>query len=130
MPVALSTDDEGVSRIDITHEYVRAAIDYHLTYADVKTLARTGMEHNFLPGASLWAQPDEFNATVDRVQGAMLGRAKSLGRVQGVSGWERKGGRAVGAGAALQGVRGEVVGPRSSPLGLGRLSLVELFQRA
>ncbi len=30
VPVALSTDDEGVSRIDITHEYVRAALDYHL----------------------------------------------------------------------------------------------------
>jgi adenosine deaminase len=27
VPVALSTDDEGVSRIDITHEYVRAALD-------------------------------------------------------------------------------------------------------
>ena len=55
MPVALSTDDEGVSRIDITHEYMRAALDYHLSYEDLKQLARTGMEHNFLPGASLWA---------------------------------------------------------------------------
>ena len=34
VPVALSTDDEGVSRIDLTHEYVRAALDYHLTGAD------------------------------------------------------------------------------------------------
>ena len=50
VPVALSTDDEGVSRIDITHEYVRAALDYHLSYADLKQLARTGMEHDFLPG--------------------------------------------------------------------------------
>ena len=48
--MALSTDDEGVSRIDITHEYVRAALDYHLSYADLKQLARTGMEHDFLPG--------------------------------------------------------------------------------
>ena len=62
VPVALSTDDEGVSRIDITNEYVRAALDYHLTYADLKQLARTGMEHNFLSGASLWASPDEFTA--------------------------------------------------------------------
>ncbi|MFZ1086946.1 MAG: adenosine deaminase [Terracidiphilus sp.] len=60
VPVALSTDDEGVSRIDITNEYVRAAIDYHLSYADLKQLSRTGMEHSFLPGASLWAAPDEF----------------------------------------------------------------------
>ena len=73
VPVALSTDDEGVSRIDITHEYVRAAIDYHLTYADLKTLARTGMEHSFLPGASLWAQPDVFGARVDACKGDELG---------------------------------------------------------
>ena len=55
VPVALSTDDEGVSRIDITHEYQRAALDYHLSYDDLKQLARTGMEHSFLPGDSLWA---------------------------------------------------------------------------
>jgi adenosine deaminase len=62
VPVALSTDDEGVSRIDITHEYVRAALDYHLSYADLKQLARTGLEHSFLPGESLWARPDVFTA--------------------------------------------------------------------
>ena len=53
VPVALSTDDQGVSRIDLTHEYVRAANDYHLSYQDLKQLARTGMEHDFLPGHSL-----------------------------------------------------------------------------
>jgi len=73
VPVALSTDDEGVSRIDITHEYVRAAIDYHLTYADIKALARTGMEHSFLHGASLWAQPDVFGARADACKGDDLG---------------------------------------------------------
>jgi adenosine deaminase len=64
VPVALSTDDEGVSRIDITHEYVRAALDYHLTYDDLKQLSRTGIAHSFLPGADLWAQPDAFSRTV------------------------------------------------------------------
>lgn len=73
VPVALSTDDEGVSRIDLTHEYVRAALDYHLSYADLKQLARTGMEHNFLPGASLWARTDDFAAPVDACKGQVLG---------------------------------------------------------
>ena len=36
VPVALSTDDEGVSRIDITHEYVRAVQTYGFGYADLK----------------------------------------------------------------------------------------------
>jgi adenosine deaminase len=73
IPVALSTDDEGVSRIDLTHEYVRAAIDYGLTYRDLKQLARTGMEHDFLPGASLWARPDDFRAAVSACKGETLG---------------------------------------------------------
>jgi len=76
VPVALSTDDEGVSRIEITHEYVRAALDYHLTYADLKQLARTGMEHNFLPGPSLWASPDTFTAPVEPCRAQPLGAAQ------------------------------------------------------
>jgi adenosine deaminase len=54
VPVALSTDDEGVSRIDLTHEYVRAATDFNLGYAQLKRMARTSLEHSFLPGESLW----------------------------------------------------------------------------
>jgi adenosine deaminase len=73
VPVALSTDDEGVSRIDLTHEYVRAAIDYGLTYRDLKQLARTGMEHDFLPGASLWAKPDDFSTATNACRGETLG---------------------------------------------------------
>ncbi len=57
VPVALSTDDEGVSRIDLTHEYVRAVTTYHFTYAELKDMVRTGLEHNFLPGESLWQHP-------------------------------------------------------------------------
>jgi adenosine deaminase len=60
VPVALSTDDEGVSRIDMTHEYVRAVETYGLSYADLKQMARTSLEHTFLPGASLWREADNF----------------------------------------------------------------------
>jgi adenosine deaminase len=76
VPVALSTDDEGVSRIDLTHEYVRAALDYHLSYRDLKELARTGMEHNFLPGTSLWAAADVFTAPVSACKGQAPGTDK------------------------------------------------------
>jgi adenosine deaminase len=76
VPVALSTDDEGVSRIELTHEYTRAALDYHLTYPDMKQLARTGMEHNFLPGESLWAKPDKFDEANAACKGEELGGAK------------------------------------------------------
>jgi len=64
VPVALSSDDEGVSRIDLTHEYVRAVRTYDLHYADLKRMVRTSLEHSFLPGASLWNAPDAFTRVV------------------------------------------------------------------
>jgi adenosine deaminase len=55
VPVALATDDEGVSRSDMTHEYLSAEEAYALSYADLKRMARQSLEHSFLPGESLWA---------------------------------------------------------------------------
>ncbi|WP_252181182.1 adenosine deaminase [Azospirillum sp. B4] len=60
VPLALSTDDEGVSRIDLTHEYGRAAETYGLDYATLKAFSRNGLEHAFLPGASIWAAPGQL----------------------------------------------------------------------
>lgn len=54
VPVALATDDEGILRIDLTHEYLRAALSYGIGYRDLKELARNSLEHSFLPGVSLW----------------------------------------------------------------------------
>jgi hypothetical protein len=62
VPVTLTTDDEGLSRIDLTHEYLRAALTYDLEYRDLKTMARNSLGHSFLPGASLW-QAGSFEAT-------------------------------------------------------------------
>jgi adenosine deaminase len=64
VPVALSTDDEGVSRSDLTHEFVRAVDTYNLRYPDLKELVRTSLEHAFLSGQSLWRELDNFTATV------------------------------------------------------------------
>lgn len=55
VPVALVTDDEGVSRIDLTNEFVRAARDYGFSYATFKRFVRNSLEHAFVKGASLWA---------------------------------------------------------------------------
>ena len=76
VPFALSTDDEGVSRIDLTHEYTRAALEFNLSYLDLKSSARTSIEHSFLPGPSLWLKPDSFTQTVPACAGQPLGTAK------------------------------------------------------
>jgi adenosine deaminase len=61
VPVAIATDDEGVSRSDMTHEYVRAAEGYHLSYVDLKKMARQSLEYSFLAGASLWSDAQAFH---------------------------------------------------------------------
>ncbi len=55
VPVALATDDEGVSRSDLTHEYLRAVETYGLSYGELKRMARASLEHSFIPGDSLWS---------------------------------------------------------------------------
>lgn len=49
VPVELSTDDEGVSRSDLTQEFERAVLTYQLSYADVKQLVRNSIEYSFAP---------------------------------------------------------------------------------
>jgi len=66
VPWALSTDDEGVSRIDLTHEYEKGVEEQGLTYADLKQSARTSLEHSFIPGADLWGSPDDFTHHVSQ----------------------------------------------------------------
>jgi adenosine deaminase len=61
VPFSLSTDDEGVSRIDLTHEYARAADEQDLSYVDLKHSARDSLEHSFLLGESLWTGPDDYD---------------------------------------------------------------------
>ncbi len=61
VPVALATDDQGVSRSDMTHEYVRAAEGYHLSYLDLKRMARQSLEHSFLAGDGLWSDAQAFH---------------------------------------------------------------------
>src|SRR4029077_14056731 len=56
VPVAISTDDEGVARSDMTHEYLRAVESYRLPYTELKRMTRQSIEHSFLPGQSLWAE--------------------------------------------------------------------------
>ncbi|WNF30839.1 adenosine deaminase [Streptomyces sp. C11-1] len=55
VPVVLATDDPGVSRIDISHEYQYARETYGLSYIELKDLARASLEYAFLDGGSLWA---------------------------------------------------------------------------
>lgn len=60
VPVALSTDDMGVSRIDLSNEYLRAARDYPLGYRALKQIARNSLDYSFLSGPEKDAQISKF----------------------------------------------------------------------
>jgi hypothetical protein len=63
VPVALASDDEGVSRSDMTREYQRAVEIQGLSYIELKRMARQSLEHSFIPGESLWQKPFQMVTT-------------------------------------------------------------------
>jgi adenosine deaminase len=73
VPVALATDDEGVNRSDMTHEYLRAVESYRLSYVDLKRMARQSLEHSFLPGRSLWTDTKLVFRVTPQCAGDLLG---------------------------------------------------------
>ncbi len=64
VPLVIATDDEGVSRTDMTNELVTAVTAYGLTYGDVVSLQRNSLEYSFLPGQSLWDDTSHWRLAV------------------------------------------------------------------
>lgn len=60
VPLALSTDDEGVSRSEMTLEYRKAVEEQGVDYLTLKGMARNSLEYAFVEGASLWEDYDHL----------------------------------------------------------------------
>jgi adenosine deaminase len=60
VPVAIATDDEGIVRSQLTWYFRRAVEGYDLDYITLRRMVRDSLDHAFLPGASLWASPENF----------------------------------------------------------------------
>ncbi|HYU99964.1 MAG TPA: hypothetical protein VE977_14145 [Pyrinomonadaceae bacterium] len=60
VPVALATDDEGVSRSEISREFLKAAQEQGLGYVQLKTMARNSLQYAFIAGGSLWKDARGF----------------------------------------------------------------------
>jgi len=48
VPVTIATDDEGVSRSEISREYLKAAGEQGLGYLQLKAIARNGLKYAFV----------------------------------------------------------------------------------
>lgn len=75
VPLVLATDDQGVSRIDLTREYERAVTEHGLDYPSLKQMARNSLEYSFLTGESLWAKGKAGETRVAACQDAALDAA-------------------------------------------------------
>ena len=65
VPLALATDDEGVSRSEMTHEYLKAVQEQHVEYRQLKAMARNSLQYSFVEGASLWKDYERRRRVVD-----------------------------------------------------------------
>lgn len=54
VPMALATDDEGVSRSEMTREYVKAVQEQQVDYRQLKMMTRNSLHYAFVEGAPLW----------------------------------------------------------------------------
>lgn len=54
VPVTLATDDEGVSRSNLTMEYIRAAQEQQLSYNQLKMIAKNALAYSFLGGQGIY----------------------------------------------------------------------------
>lgn len=61
VPMIICTDDEAVSRSNLTLEYLKAVQSFDLNYEDLKNLSRNGLEYSFLEGEGLFIDGDYRN---------------------------------------------------------------------
>jgi len=79
VPVVISTDDAAVERIDLTNEYVRAARDYGLSYAELKAIARDALVYSFLDAAQKRQELAKFDRAAADFERATAARQSLLG---------------------------------------------------
>jgi len=61
VPITLATDDEGISRSNLTMEYVRAAQEHNLSYAQLKEISKNGLKYSFLGGKGIYGKDWKVN---------------------------------------------------------------------
>jgi hypothetical protein len=78
VPVVLSTDDAGVSRINMTNEYFRAVHDQALDYPTLKAIARNALIHSFLDETQKRSELERFDRSYIEFEQSVARRQSAL----------------------------------------------------
>ncbi|WP_263833480.1 hypothetical protein [Sulfurospirillum oryzae] len=78
VPIVISTDDSGVSRDNLTHEYVLLASRYHPSYATIKTYVYNSIDYSFLTPAEKAKVKMQLDKKFEVFEKEMSALAKSL----------------------------------------------------
>jgi len=81
VPVVLSSDDAGISRIDLTNEYLRAARDFGLEYRALKAIARNALIYSFLDEAQKRDELARFDRASAEFERSVASRQSPLQNV-------------------------------------------------
>jgi adenosine deaminase len=81
VPVVISTDDAGVSRINMTNEYFRAVDDQGLDYRTLKAIARNALIYSFLDEAQKRSELERFDRAYAEFERSLARRQPALRNV-------------------------------------------------
>lgn len=77
VPFVISTDDAGVTRHDLSHEYMLFASRYRPDYAEVKRLSYASIRYAFLPAAQRSRLSAQLDARFARFEAAIAAATRS-----------------------------------------------------
>lgn len=78
VPVVISTDDAGVSRINMTNEYFRAVHDQGLDYPTLKAIARNALVYSFLDEAQKRSELERFDRSYAEFERSLARQQSAL----------------------------------------------------
>ncbi len=78
VPVVISTDDAGVSRINMTNEYFRAVHDQGLGYPTLKAIARNALIYSFLDEAQKRSELERFDRSYAEFERSLARQQSAL----------------------------------------------------
>lgn len=78
VPVVISTDDAGVSRINMTNEYFRAVHDQGLDYPTLKAIARNALTYSFLDEAQKRSELERFDRSYAEFERSLARQQSAL----------------------------------------------------